>query len=330
MSGKIKHEETVIKRASRKHDHEGHGGAWKVAFADFCLALMCLFLVLWVLAARSQERVEAVLRSAGGNPALEGGSSAIDREGHPPGSLIPRDPVPGRDQAQAQSQIRNSGQPAVDGNNTALERKSYDSVQDLQKVAKVLHDLSDQAGLSSNIETIMTPYGLRVMLHDTNKEGMFDKGSAIPSERFRRLLHQMGPMFETVRNQVLIVGHTDSLQYSGKDYAAYSNWSLSSQRAMAARANLLEGGMPVSSVLQVVGMADRAPYDTAHPAADVNRRIELLILTSVQSGIVASMFGMPATGKKEVVSRMEIGLPGQDVGSQGRNIAPLLDGKPAQ
>jgi len=142
---------------------------------------------------------------------------------------------------------------------------------------------------------VITAYGLRVMLHDTDKQGMFERGSAVPNERFVRLLRRMGPLFAKMDNQMLLVGHTDSVPYADPAHTAYSNWTLSSNRAMAARAQLLVGGMPPDGILQVVGMADRAPLDTRDAAAGVNRRIELLILTRAQARTVAAMFGMPGS-----------------------------------
>ncbi len=284
MSGKqnAHTDAAVIKRVSRKHDDEGHGGAWKVAFADFCLALMCLFLVLWVLAAREKERVEEWMQSAGGDLINESSGRKMESAGGPRGSLIDREPLP-----------KGEGGSASRDDTPRLTKKHVDSPAELQELAQVLAKMSEQSGLAGNLQTVITPYGLRVMLHDTDKQGMFDRGSAIVNERFRQLLHKMGPVFAGIENQLLIVGHTDALQYAGRTSAAFSNWTLSSQRAMAARVQLLDGGMSADSILQVVGMAERAPLDTGNPKADVNRRIELLVLTSRQAQAVASMFGMP-------------------------------------
>src|SRR5690606_24363640 len=266
-----KHGETVIKRSSRKHDDHGHGGAWKVAFADFCLALMCLFLVMWVLAARSQERAEEVMRAAGGKITDEGMGYMPETMGGPRGSLISREPLPRDPEAQPPSRDSETG----------LRKTRYESPQDLMQLARILADMSTDAGLGANLRSVVTPYGLRVMLHDTDRQGMFERGSAIPNERVRTLLRNMGPLFARIENQMLIVGHTDAVQYSGaRDTTAFSNWALSSNRAMSARAQLMGGGMPASSVLQVVGMADRSPLDNQNPRAAVNRRIEMLILTS--------------------------------------------------
>jgi chemotaxis protein MotB len=277
-----KHDEAVIKRSGRRHDDDGHGGAWKVAFADFCLALMALFLVLWLMAARQQQALQNIVRDATSGM-LPGQGHKPELASGPKGSLIER------------FQLPHSGDGPSKGNGGASgARVSYDSPSDLAALSHALAEMSADAGLSSNLATVVTPSGLRVMLHDTDRQGMFMRGSPLPTPRFARLLKKMGPLFEQMQNQMLIVGHTDSVQYTDKHHGAYSNWTLSSNRAMAARAELLGGGMRADSVLQVVGMADRAPLEPKNTTAAVNRRIELLILTRAQAGSVAAMFGTPA------------------------------------
>jgi chemotaxis protein MotB len=286
---------TIVKRVSKRGHDEAHGGAWKVAFADFMLALMCLFLVLWVLAARNMERTDELIRTSGGKLFDEGTGPKIQSITYARGSLIPREPVPAQgDTLQARKAFTNgeNGPPDQTPGRT-LSRRRYDSPADLQELSSVIARLGKETGLASNLQAVVTPYGLRVMLHDTDKQGMFERGNAFPTERFRRLLRKMGPVFAQIENQMLIVGHTDSLPYADGDLAAFSNWTLSGNRAMAARYHLMLGGMPTTSTLQVVGMADRAPLDAEHPQADVNRRIELLILTIDQARNIAAMFGVP-------------------------------------
>jgi chemotaxis protein MotB len=274
-------DDAVIKRGGRRRDDEGHGGAWKVAFADFCLALMALFLVLWLMAARQQQALQNMVRDAT-NSLLQGQGNKPELASGPKGSLIER------------FQLPHSGDGPSKGNGGASgARVSYDSPSDLAALSHALADMSADAGLSSNLATVVTPSGLRVMLHDTDRQGMFMRGSPLPTPRFARLLKKMGPLFAQMQNQMLIVGHTDSVQYSDSRHGAYSNWTLSSNRAMAARAELLGGGMRPDSVLQVVGMADRAPLEPKVTTAAVNRRIEILILTRAQAGSVAAMFGTP-------------------------------------
>ncbi|MFZ6647537.1 flagellar motor protein MotB [Undibacterium sp. TJN25] len=309
-----KHGEAVIKRAARKHDDDGHGGAWKVAFADFCLALMCLFLVLWVMAARQQESIQEVMNDSHGGKLDEGQGVMAESMGGPRGSMIERNPLSRTGDSETAGRQLTVGDthPADPAEKARDSKIRYESASELAALSRALASMSADAGLSSNLQSIITPYGLRVMLHDTDKQGMFVRGSAVPTDRFKNLLRKMGPLFSRMENQMLIVGHTDSLQYADTSYAAYSNWTLSSNRAMSARSQLLAGGMPAQSVLQVVGMADRAPLDTKNADAGVNRRIEILVLTSGQAQNIAAMFGMP--GDTQPISKdVDTELPDRDL-----------------
>lgn len=275
------HGETIVKRGRRGDHDDGHGGAWKVAFADFCLALLALFLIMWLMATRQQEALQQLIKETSAGQ-IAGPGTKPEIAGGPRGSLIERHPLP------------KTGQGDADGG-PSTQRVSYDSPQDLHKLKQALMQMSAEAGLGQNVSAVVTPFGLRVQLHDTDREGMFMRGSPLPSPRFARLLRKMGPVFARMENQMLIVGHTDSLQYANPGATAYSNWSLSTNRGLAARAELLNGGMRKETVLQVVGMADRAPLDNDNTRADVNRRIELLILTRAQAASVIAMFGEPDT-----------------------------------
>lgn len=315
-SGK-EHKAAIIKRGGRKHEEEEHGGSWKVAFADFCLALMCLYLVLWVLAARQTEEAQASLQNASSSLLDNGKGKLSDTMGGPRGSLISREPLPRHNEA-VPSRKTGSGPDYPDeiGKPTGKSRVRYESPQDLQDLAKVLARMSEQGGLKANLQTVITPYGLRVMLHDTDHEGMFHLGSAVPTERFRGLLMKMGPLFAQMENQMLIVGHTDAVPFSDPRNHAVSNWTLSSGRAAAARGLLLDGGMPERSVLQVVGMAQQAPLDAAHPLASENRRIELVILTKAQAESVTAMFGQPEKtdeANRQLLPQVDAVLPSPGV-----------------
>ena len=277
-----KHESTIVKRGGGKHQHDEHGGAWKVAFADFCLALMALFLVLWLIASREQQNLKGIISGATESGMLEGQGQKPAIASEPSGSMIERFPMPGT----GDGGTGNAGAPQI----------GYETPADLSALSRALTELSAEAGLAPNLATVVTPYGLRVMLHDTDKQGMFMRGSALPTGRFARLLQKMGPLFAQMRNQMLIVGHTDASRYAGMDRGAYSNWALSTDRALSARAQLLTGGMRTDTVLQVVGMADRGPLHPEQPLDGKNRRIELLILTGAKSRAVAGMFGVPAAG----------------------------------
>ena len=306
-----KHEQTIVKRGGGRQHEDEHGGAWKVAFADFCMALMALFLVLWLIAARDASAVKDILRDSKPSGLIDGSGGKAKIEGNPSGSLIERFPLP-RSNGGAQG-------PDAGGKNTS--RTKYESPSELAALAHALEQMSADAGLSSNLAAVVTPDGLRVMLHDTDRQGMFVRGSPIPTPRFAKLLRAMAPLFEKMENQMLIVGHTDSLQYTSSDPNSYSNWSLSAHRALAARSQLLTGGMRKEGVLQVVGMADRAPVDAGKPDAAVNRRIELLILTSKQAAAVTAMFGTPGASE-DLGKDVSISKPGEDALSELRSQLP--------
>ncbi|HLS81610.1 MAG TPA: flagellar motor protein MotB [Steroidobacter sp.] len=305
LSKRDKSQAAIVKRVWRRRGDEGHGSAWKVAFADFCLALLALFLVMWLLAAREQERLEALLEA---HSMIDEGIGRMPITlGGPRGSMIGRELSTGGgavlvDDALA---VGEDPTPAV---RMRLSRTLFESSADLHELAQILQAIGDRAGLTGNVRTMVTPYGLRVLLHDTDKRGMFAVGGATPTAHFRELLQQLGPLFSTVRNQMLIVGHTDALPYVNRGPGGASNWKLSSERAMAARTWLLAGGMPETSVLQVVGLADSAPLNRDNPRAAENRRIELLILTSGQAHLIKAMFGAP-TDSEPLLDGVSTSIP---------------------
>lgn len=276
------HGEVVVKKGGGKHQHDEHGGAWKVAFADFCLALMCLFLVMWVLAARDKEELQMAMAGGGSQKmSYEGQGERMIGE-YQPGELIPRQPVTERVQERSGGQVE--------------AKKLLESPEELAALSRRVREVGSLVGLGENLAMMVTAEGLRIMVHDTEKSGMFKLGSAEPTPQFISLLRRIGPMFREIDNQLVIAGHTDALQFSSHNAFAASNWTLSMQRALAARAHMLVGGMPERSVLQVIGMAEVAPLDAEHPQAPVNRRVELLVTTRAHARSIYQTFGkLPAS-----------------------------------
>ena len=271
------HGEVVVKKSAGKHQHDDHGGAWKVAFADFCLALMCLFLVLWVLAARDKEEIQAAL-GGGANKinAMAVGERMLGE--YQPGQMIPKESI-----VIPKPQDRTGAQPDA--------KKLLDSPEELAELSRRVKAAGAVIGISDHITAVVTAEGLRILVHDTDKAGMFRLGSAEPMPAFARLLRSIGPMFQEIDNQLVIAGHTDGVPFPAGSVFGASNWSLSTDRALAARAHMLAGGMPERSVLQVIGMADVALLEPQHPAAAINRRVELLVTTKLHADNVMKTFG---------------------------------------
>ncbi|WP_459624912.1 OmpA family protein [Burkholderia sp. 3C] len=277
--------DTIVKRVVRANHDDDHGGTWKVAFADFCLALMCLFLVMWVLGARDEEstrakldQIEKSIESPGSVRFFDGASASLDR------AIELDTPTP-----KAASHGFQTAGDAGSGADAAALAATND---ELLELAQRIDALGRAAHLEPHIGTVITPFGLRVMLHDTDERGLFERGSARVAAPFDRLLTDIAGLFRTVGNPLLVIGHTDAVPYRGTDAASRSNWDLSADRAMSAQRMLRRGGLPAGQILQVIGMGDRAPIARdAHDAS--NRRIELLIVTPAHARMLAAMFGAP-------------------------------------
>ncbi len=250
-------------RRSRAAQEE-HSGAWKVAFADLCLVLMCLFVVMWMLERRVFEEPSPSETQAG----------STQQASHPNASAA---------HAASQADARH---PAGE-----LPNGQFESPADMARLAAAVQQLSDIANLSDHVSTAITPDGLRVRLADSDERGMFERGSATPSPGARALLSRIGGLLGGIDNALMIVGHTDAVRYRTAAADGYTNWHLSSDRALAARTALVAGGLPLDRVLMAVGMADHAPLRADDPLAAANRRIEFVVLTQTRAKQLAHMFG---------------------------------------
>ncbi|VVD71378.1 chemotaxis lafU protein [Pandoraea horticolens] len=270
---------------------EEHSGAWKVAFADLCLVLMCLFVVMWILERRVFEAPSPADSQATSTqqPAWTSSSST---------SASPSD-------AQ-----QLAGETARE-----FPRGQFESPADMARLAAAVQQLSEIAKLSDHVSTAITPDGLRVRLADSDERGMFERGSAVPSPGARALLTRIGGLLSGVENSLMIVGHTDAVRYRTTAADGYTNWHLSSERALAARTALVAGGLELDRVLMAVGMADHAPLLPDDPVAAANRRIEFVVLTKARAMQMAQMFSAPHAG--------EMVLSGQNAAADATEIATL-------
>ncbi|MCG9597155.1 OmpA family protein [Vibrio sp. Isolate25] len=287
-------EQVVFKRTKTVADDDFHGGAWKVAFADFMIALMALFLVLWVMQIVDKEERKAIvahLQSASvfdksyGNPFDTSQSiSPID--------LAADSSVPSRHDSThiVSSFFQGDG----DGPETdSLIPGTFDTQERLAALAKVIKEAVRQISAQGNVNVTVTPQGLRIVLQDDYKQHMFSRGGSELTPFFEDLLLALAPVFKRVENPLIISGHTDSTRFKGH-VERRSNWELSASRANIARQTLVSGGMPDERVLQVTGMSDRALLNGDEPESSENRRIELFILTTPAAKVLETFFGNQA------------------------------------
>lgn len=257
----------IVRRKKVVHAH--HGGAWKIAFADFMTALMALFLVLWILSSSSQEQRVAVaeyfrtplLVAMAGGDRNSASVNVIPGGGPDPtfaeGELSRIDPRQEQRFAEERKRLQNL--------KSRIERAI--------ELSPTLKELKDQIRMDLTLE------GLRVQLVDSEQRPMFEVGSARVAPYMRALLQTLAPMLNELPNNIQISGHTDSLPYAGGE-AGYSNWDLSAERANASRRELVAGGLALEKLLRVSGMADRLPLDGVPADDPVNRRITVIVLDS--------------------------------------------------
>ncbi|MEE1921405.1 flagellar motor protein MotB [Pseudomonas sp. 148P] len=262
-------EQPLIIRRKKKGGHGHHGGAWKIAFADFMTALMALFLVLWVLSNAGKGDKEAIAEYFS-TPLLvamsKGDKNTASTSAIPGGGTVPS--------LSEGEMARKARRPS---HLSSEERKHLQALK--QRLESAVEHDPKLRELKQQIAIELSPEGLRVQLLDTDKRPMFELGSARVAPYMSQLLRTFAPVLNELPNQIQISGHTDSHPYAGGE-AYYSNWDLSADRAKASRQELVAGGLDAAKLLRVSGMSDRIRFRGAAPFDAVNRRIEIIVLDS--------------------------------------------------
>ncbi|WP_176331328.1 flagellar motor protein MotB [Burkholderia vietnamiensis] len=284
---KSKDRAIVVKRvAPQKKGH--HGGAWKLAYADFMTAMMAFFLLMWLLSSATPVQLKGIAeyfntplqaalfgsgdRSSQDSSIINGGGrdlSSVDagttRRTDGSTSLADRVAKKGEDTAQAQAQ-------------GAIERREQARLHDLQiklmaaiEANPTLRQFRQQIGIDS---TLM---GLRIEIVDSQKRPMFAMSSNNVEPYMRDILREIGKTLNDVPNRIIVQGHTDAVPYAGGE-GGYSNWELSADRANASRRELIAGGMDEAKVLRVLGLASTQNLNKADPLDPENRRISVIVL----------------------------------------------------
>lgn len=246
----------VIRR--KKGGHAGHhGGAWKVAYADFVTAMMALFIVLWLLGSseKVKKSVESYFQDPTGSGKLAGSTMSGTGEG--------------------------------------LTLKPEDMGQLKDKIEQAIQKLPKYDQLKGNVEITVTNEGLRIELLETEKGLFFDSGSAKLSSRGDEMMRLLAGQLKLLPNRLLIEGHTDAKPYSSE--TEYSNWELSADRANTARRVVQESGVSPGQIAQVRGFADRHLRNARDPLDPANRRVSVIVqyaeATAPQSAKTAAESG---------------------------------------
>lgn len=269
----------IIKRV-KKGGHAAHGGAWKIAYADFVTAMMAFFLLMWLLGSTAKGELQGISDyfSSPLKVAMTGGDGSGNSSSVIPGG--------GNDLSKVHGQVRRS-----DSDSEKARRQSIDTAraerakQDAQRIktlqAKIDALITENPRLNeykSQIRIDVTPDGLQIQIVDDQNRPMFDSGSAMVKPYMRDILREIGAALNGVENRVSLAGHTDAVPYSNSD-RGYSNWELSSDRANATRRELVAAGMPDAKLGRVVGLAASDLLEPDNPRSAANRRITITVLT---------------------------------------------------
>ncbi|MGI4856377.1 MAG: flagellar motor protein MotB [Janthinobacterium lividum] len=271
---------TIIRRKGKSHGHAHHGGAWKIAYADFVTAMMAFFLLMWLLGSTTKGDKQGIadffntpLAVALNRGSYSGGATSV-LEG---GGADMMKPQLG-DVSHSDAEKSKAQKAAAEA---ARAKPSADDMQRLKGLKLKIDALIDKniklKPFRNQIRIDITSEGLRIQITDEQNRPMFASGSPVLAGYTKDILHEIGLALNDVDNRVSIAGHTDSTPYSGGE-KGYSNWELSSERANAARRELIAGGMTEKKVIQVRGLADALPLVAADPNAPMNRRISILVL----------------------------------------------------
>jgi chemotaxis protein MotB len=274
--------QVIIVRKKKAAGHGHHGGAWKVAYADFVTAMMAFFLVMWLVGAGTKQQ-RAAISEYFKNPSMTPGQSTMAPSGKmgPGGASTSMIKLGG-----AMDLPKGPGdQQAFAKPSSAAEVDKQAKAQEKRRLEQLMKDLNEAIGKSQ----AMAPYkdqlllditseGLRIQIVDKQNRPMFDTGSGALKSYTVQILHELAGFVNQVPNQISISGHTDSAPYIRAD-SSYGNWELSADRANAARRTLTEGGMQADKVARVVGLAASVPFDKNDPSAPINRRISIVVMT---------------------------------------------------
>ncbi|MEO8120174.1 MAG: flagellar motor protein MotB [Rhodoferax sp.] len=300
MATDAKKLQPIIVKKIKKGGHAVHGGAWKIAYADFVTAMMAFFLLMWLLGSTSEGDKKGLSDyfTAPLKVSMLGGSGAGASNSILPGG--------GADLTKQSGQSRRGeGNDPIQKKMLAEAMKAEMAKQDAKKLAslsaKISAVISSNAKLaefSSQIRLDTTPDGLQIQIVDDQNRPMFDSGSATVKPYMRDILREIGAALNGVENKISLDGHTDRSPYSNAE-RGYSNWELSADRANASRRELVAAGMPDDKLARVVGLASSSLLDAHNPLSPANRRISITVMTREAEERLMGTGRMPDTKAQE-------------------------------
>ena len=306
----------IIIKKIKKGGHGHHGGAWKVAFADFVTAMMAFFMLMWLLGSTTPEQKAAIsdyFNNPSAIPGPGGASTSIIKHGgemdiptgEGPNPLQHNVAVP-EEQQQVEGDMstgkapegeQDAGKATIDeidekdAEQIAKEKEKERMMELLDALKKVIDASENLARFKDQLLIDMTNEGLRIQIIDKENRAMFAKGSNQLESYAGEILREIATVIKEVPNKVSISGHTDRTPYISRG-GNYSNWELSADRANSARREVIAGGMPEEKIGRVVGLADSVLFDKTDAFNPVNRRISIIVMNKATEEAISQGEGM--------------------------------------
>jgi chemotaxis protein MotB len=278
VAGDAKKLQPIIVKRVKKGGHAAHGGAWKIAYADFVTAMMAFFLLMWLLGSTTEGDKKGIADYFASplKVALAGGAGSGDASHVVKGG--------GEDLTRSGGQVKRGDVEAPPKTINLAALKAEQRRAEVARLQEIKNTIEQKIAaserlkaMSSQLRLDMTRDGLRIQIVDEQNRPMFASGSAAVQPYMRELLQAIGAILTEVPNLLTLEGHTDALPFSSGELG-YSNWELSADRANASRRELMAGGLAENRVLRVQGLASSQPFDRKDPASPANRRISIIVM----------------------------------------------------
>ncbi len=287
----------IIKRVKKVVGGGHHGGAWKIAYADFVTAMMAFFLLMWLLGSVNKAKLQGISEyfATPLKVALIGGEGSGNRNNPVDGG--------GKDVRQQELQVYEKtdqdGTASFQVDEQSARRIEKQRLEDLkQQIEQAIEAMPMLLPFKEQIIIEMTTEGLRIQIADDQNRPSFDSGSARMQPHTAKILRELGQLLNRVPNRISLSGHTDATPYAG-GYSGYSNWELSADRANAARRELIAGGIDTEKMLRVVGLGSAVLLKAEDPRDPMNRRISILVMNRRAAEVAAQDGGTLDIGDLE-------------------------------
>ncbi|MBK7017208.1 MAG: flagellar motor protein MotB [Sulfuritalea sp.] len=296
-------QQPIVVKKIKKTAAGSHGGAWKIAYADFVTAMMAFFMLMWLLGSTTQADLQGIadyfqnplkVSMAGGSGS--GDSSSIIQGG-------------GKDLTASVGQVKAGDVEAPRKTINLQKLKAEYERMERQRLEGLKADLENMIDANPTLKQFknqllldLTSEGLRIQIVDEKNRPMFDSASSEVKPYTRVILREIGKVLNKVENHVSLSGHTDAQPFAGGN-RDFSNWELSTNRANSSRRELIAGGMIDSKVMRVVGLASTVLYDKQDAYNPINRRISIVIMNKrTEEAILADGKSVEVEGAEEVQS----------------------------